>query len=183
LRLPPAVGALLQEGIDVAVILNALRALRGGEVGGRQVSPDTAALLRRFAAEHEELRQVLPLVRTAAEVLAAGPSPAAVEALSRAQDALVGRLVPHEEAEEAELYPALARTLGSNEAVAPMSRAHAEIGRLARRLQAHLAALDQGGDLDIERQQDLLATLFALSGLLQLHYLQEEENYFALVTE
>lgn len=28
--LPPAVGALLQEGIDVAVILNALRALSGG---------------------------------------------------------------------------------------------------------------------------------------------------------
>jgi cation transport ATPase len=27
--LPPVAGALLQEGIDVAVILNALRALRG----------------------------------------------------------------------------------------------------------------------------------------------------------
>ena len=27
--LPPLAGALLQEGIDVAVILNALRALRG----------------------------------------------------------------------------------------------------------------------------------------------------------
>jgi cation transport ATPase len=28
-HLPPVAGALLQEGIDVAVILNALRALRG----------------------------------------------------------------------------------------------------------------------------------------------------------
>lgn len=28
-HLPPLAGALLQEGIDVAVILNALRALRG----------------------------------------------------------------------------------------------------------------------------------------------------------
>jgi hypothetical protein len=64
-----------------------------------------------------------------------------------------------------------------------MSRAHAEIGRLTRRLHAHLRALDEGSDLDPERQQDLLATLFALSGLLQLHYLQEEENYFALVAE
>jgi cation transport ATPase len=27
--LPPVAGALLQEGIDIAVILNALRALRG----------------------------------------------------------------------------------------------------------------------------------------------------------
>ena len=31
--LPPVAGALLQEGIDVAVILNALRALRGGRAG------------------------------------------------------------------------------------------------------------------------------------------------------
>ena len=29
----------------------------------------------------------------------------------------------------------------------------------------------------------LLACLFTLSGLLQLHYLQEEENYFAMVAE
>jgi heavy metal translocating P-type ATPase len=181
--LRPAFGALLQEGIDVAVILNALRALRGGEVGGRPVPPDTAALLRHFAAEHDELRQVLPLVRAAADAMVAGPTPQAVGALRRAQEALVGRLVPHEEAEEAELYPALARTLGSDEAVAPMSRAHAEIGRLTRRLQAHLDVLDQGGDLDAARQQDLLACLFTLSGLLQLHYLQEEENYFALVAE
>ena len=181
--LPPAIGALLQEGIDVAVILNALRALRGGEVGGRPVQPDTAALLRRFAAEHEELREALPLIRTAADALAIGPTPQAIDALHRAQEALVERLVPHEEAEEAELYPALARTLGSDEAVAPMSRAHAEIGRLTRRLQAHLDVLDAGGDLDVERQQDLLACLFTLSGLLQLHYLQEEENYFALVAE
>ena len=32
--LPPAAGALLQEAIDVAVILNALRALTGGQDGG-----------------------------------------------------------------------------------------------------------------------------------------------------
>jgi hemerythrin-like domain-containing protein len=147
------------------------------------VQADTAALLRRFAAEHRELRQVLPLIRSAADALAAGPGPQAVDALHRAQEALVDQLVPHEQSEEAELYPALARTLGSAEAIAPMSRAHAEIARLTRRLQAHVAFLDQGGDLDIERQQDLLACLFTLSGLLQLHYLQEEENYFALVAE
>ena len=32
--LPPAHGALLQEGIDVAVILNALRAVSGGRLAG-----------------------------------------------------------------------------------------------------------------------------------------------------
>ena len=181
--LPPTFGALLQEAIDVAVILNALRALRGGQVGGRPVQPSTRTLLRRFGAEHDDLRQALPLVRAAADALAAGPTPQAVEALHHARAALVERLVPHEEAEEAELYPALARTLGSSEAVAPMSRAHAEIGRLTRRLQAHLDALDEGAELDPERQQDLLACLYGLHALLQLHYLQEEESYFALAAE
>lgn len=181
--LPPTFGALLQEGIDVAVILNALRALRGGEVGGRPVRPGTQTLLRRFAAEHDDLRQTLPLVRAAADELATGPAPQALEALGRARAELVERLVPHEEAEEAELYPALTRALGSGEAVAPMSRAHAEIGRLTRRLGAHLDALDAGAELDPERRQDLLACLYGLHALLQLHYLQEEESYFTLAAE
>jgi heavy metal translocating P-type ATPase len=181
--LPPTFGALLQEGIDVAVILNALRALHGGSVGGPPVPPATQALLRRFGAEHDDLRQVLPLVRAAADALVAGPTPQAVDALHRARTALVERLVPHEDAEEAELYPALARTLGTGEAVAPMSRAHAEIGRLTRRLEAHLGALDDGAALDPERRQDLLACLYGLHALLHLHYLQEEESYFTLAAE
>ncbi|MCZ2849792.1 heavy metal translocating P-type ATPase [Modestobacter sp. VKM Ac-2978] len=181
--IPPAFGALLQEAIDVAVILNALRALRGGGVGGRPVQPATQVLLRRFAAEQHDLHQVLPLVRAAADALADAPTPEAVEALRRARSALVERLVPHEEAEEAELYPALAHVLGSDEAVAPMSRAHAEIGRLARRIQTHLDALAQGADLDQERREDLLACLYGLHALLQLHYLQEEESYFVLAGE
>ncbi len=181
--LPPAFGALLQEGIDVAVILNALRALRGGQVGGRPVEADTRALLRRFAAEHDRLHEVLPLLRTAADVLAVQADGAAIEVLRRAHAALAERLVPHEEAEEAELLPALARTFGSSEAVAPMSRAHAEIGRLTRRLQIHLDAIDHGGEFDPERRQDVLACLYGLHAVLELHFVQEEESYFALVAE
>jgi hemerythrin HHE cation binding domain-containing protein len=181
--LPPAFGALLQEGIDVAVILNALRALRGGQVGGKPVQGDTLALLRRFAAEHDDLREVLPLLRTAADVLAVQADRSAIEMLRQAYAALAERLVPHEEAEEAELLPALARTFGSSEAVAPMSRAHAEIGRLTRRLQIHLDAIDHGGELDPERRQDVLACLYGLHTLLELHFVQEEESYFALAAE
>ncbi len=181
--LPPAFGALLQEGIDAAVILNALRALRGGQVGGKPVRADTLALLRRFAAEHDHLHEVLPLLCTAADVLAVQAHSSAIEMLRRAHAALAERLVPHEEAEEAELLPALARTFGSSEAVAPMSRAHTEISRLTRRLQIHLDALDHGADLDPERRQDVLACLYGLHAVLELHFLQEGESYFALVAE
>ena len=111
------------------------------------------------------------------------PNAAAIAALHAAHAALVERLVPHEEAEEAELLPAMARTMGSSDSVAPMSRAHAEIGRLTRRLAAHLDAIDGGAQLTAERRQDLLACLYGLHTLLELHFLQEEESYFALVTE
>src|SRR5271165_4762396 len=51
--MPPAAGALLQEGIDVAVILNALRALRGNPAVDVELPADTEKMLRRFAAEHD----------------------------------------------------------------------------------------------------------------------------------
>ena len=65
--LPPAIGALLQEGIDLAVILNALRALRGNPATEMQLAASTEQLLRRFAAEHDELRDTLGLLRASAD--------------------------------------------------------------------------------------------------------------------
>jgi hypothetical protein len=73
--LPPAAGALLQEGIDVAVILNALRALTGGRSDGMTITPETDALLQGFAIEHEQLRDAIVSLRSAAGLLSAGVSP------------------------------------------------------------------------------------------------------------
>ena len=181
--LPPAVGALLQEGIDVTVILNALRALRGGSLDSVTVPPATGALIRRFAAEHVVLRDAVPLLRTAADQLAAEASPQALVALRAAHTALVERLLPHERAEEQELYPALATTLGGSESTATMSRVHAEIERLSRRLDTHLAQVGVEGHIDPDRVQDLLATLYGLHAVLELHYIQEDENYFTLAID
>jgi soluble P-type ATPase len=181
--LPPAAGALLQEGIDVAVILNALRALRGGTIDCVTVPPATALLTRRFAAEHDVLRDALPLLRTAADQLAAGASPQGLVALRAAHIALVERLLPHERAEEQELYPALAGTLGGSESTATMSRVRAEIERLSRRLDTHLAQVGVEGHIDPDRVQDLLATLYGLHAVLELHYIQEDENYFTLAID
>ena len=121
---------------------------------------------------------MLPLLRTAADVLAvqadrrpsrrcAGPTPR-----SRAAG-------PHEEAEEAELLPALARTFGSSEAIAPMSRAHAEIGGSPDAC-TPTSTHRRRRRLDPEQAEDLLACLYGLHTLLELHFVQEEESYFAL---
>jgi heavy metal translocating P-type ATPase len=182
--LPPAPGALLQEGIDVAVILNALRALRGPR-GDAGLSRATDALVLRFAAEQDDLAGTLPLLRRAAGLLAgasaeAGAGVEALEAVRRAHLFLVNRLLPHELAEESELYPALAAPLGNEEATATMSRGHAEIQRLAQRLGTHLELADSAGGLDAVQVEDLLATLYGLYAVLRLHFVQEEEAYFSL---
>ncbi len=178
--LPPAAGALLQEGIDVAVILNALRALRGNPAVGVELPADTEAMLRRFSDEHDDLRDALVLLRNAANDIASRSGETAMDALVRAQRFLTERLLPHENAEQAELYPALATPLGSAEATATMSRTHAEIQRLTDRIGKHLGLAQADGTIQPGQIDDLLACLYGLYAVLQLHFLQEEENYFTL---
>ena len=177
--LPPAWGALLQEGIDVAVILNALRALGADPATAVDLPPDTGELLRRFASEHDELREAVGQLREAADQLVAA-DPAALATLIGAHEFLTERLLPHELAEETQLYPALARPLGGGEATATMSRTHAEIQRLSDRIGTHVALARAADRVQPDQTEDLLACLYGLYALLQLHFLQEEENYFTL---
>lgn len=181
--LPPAAGALLQEGIDVAVILNALRALRGNPANEVQVDAQTEQMLLRFAAEHDALRDTIGLLRESANRLAGGPDALPLESLAAVHTLLVDRILPHEEAEETQLYPALARPLGSSEATATMSRTHAEIRRLADRIGTHLAQAQAAGAIQPDQVDDLLACLYGLYTLLRLHFVQEEENYFILAED
>ena len=181
--LPPAAGALVQEGIDVAVILNALRALRGNPDIEVDLPAATEQLLRRFDAEHDELRDAVDLLRDAADRLAAAPDQPALEAVGQAHTVLTERIIPHERAEETQLYPALAHPLGTSEATAPMSRTHAEIQRLSDRIGAHLALAQSSGAIGPDQVDDLLACLYGLHALLRLHFLQEEESYFTLAED
>ncbi|MFB7224718.1 heavy metal translocating P-type ATPase [Streptomyces sp. NPDC056227] len=179
--LPPAVGALLQEGIDVAVILNALRALRVDRTAKVALEPATEELIQRFAAEHDDLRDVIEAVREAADQLSDSTGPHARDTVRHVDRLLTDRLLPHEYAEEYQLYPALAPALGGPEATATMSRAHTEIHRLARRITTHLQLADANhGRLRPEQIDDLRACLYGLYSVLRLHFTQEEENYFSL---
>ncbi|KAA5825482.1 heavy metal translocating P-type ATPase [Saccharopolyspora hirsuta] len=179
--LPPAAGALLQEGIDIAVIANALRALRAGRRDQITVPQGTGALLHRFAAAQGALRETLHLIRDTADLISLDPgSKDSLAALRQAQQFLDQQLVPHEKAEDSQLYPALIGPLGSSEAIATMSRAHAEIERLGRRTATHLRLAESRGHIEGDQVADLLATLYGLYAVLRLHFAQEEENYFTL---
>lgn len=178
-RLPPVVGAFLQEGIDVLVILNALRALRGG-LSRRDVAPRTRELLARFDAEHEAVRGVLAGLRDTADLVATDrASPRCLPALRETHHRLTEQVLPHEAAEERQLYPVLAEPLGSGEATSTMSRAHVEIRRQVDLLGAQLTQ-SADGRLRPDQVPDLLATLYGLDAVLRLHLAQEEEEFFSL---
>jgi iron-sulfur cluster repair protein YtfE (RIC family) len=183
--LPPAVGALLQEAIDLAVILNSLRALRTDRGARLHLSHDTEELLRRFAGEHDRMRDDLSILRDTAQLISAGDRPAALVMLRAADGFLEHTLLPHEDAEDSALYPALAGPLGSaptefSGATATMSRMHAEIHRMSQRLHSHREIAESAGTVTPEQSDDLLACLYGLHALLCLHFAQEEENFFVL---
>ena len=179
--LPPAAGALVQEAIDTLVILNALRARGGGQPSRRIPTPD-AAIARRFVAEHRTLRPGLDRLKAAADLLGWPPTAEAIAHVRTVHRFLVDELAPHEAAEGAQLYPLLDRALGGGETTVTMSRAHAEIARLIRRLGRVLDALepDQPDESDV---LELRRLLYGLHAILRLHFAQEEEGYFSLLDE
>jgi hypothetical protein len=178
--LAPVAGAVVQEAIDVAVIVNALRALGAGRDRRRRPSPASVALGQRFRAEHRELVGLLDRVRAVADRIGRLPPPMALAEVTAVHRFLVERLLPHEEAEDKLLYPLVAELLGGEDPTAPMSRAHAEIAHLTRLLGGVLADLGPAGP-EAEDLTDLRRILYGLHAILRLHFAQEEEAYLSLL--
>jgi iron-sulfur cluster repair protein YtfE (RIC family) len=179
--LPAVWGALLQEAIDVAVILNALRALRQARIRPA-VTPELIALTRRFHTEHEAIRTDVDEIRSVADCLGFAGRADALARVRRLHAVLVSEVGPHEEAEEQELYPLLDRQFGFAGATATMSRAHAEIAHQITRLGLLLGEIgeEEPDDADIA---DLRALLYGLEAILKLHTAQEDESYLTLADE
>ena len=176
--LPAVWGAILQECIDVIVIFNALRALRPPSTAIHLDEEDTA-LTRRFQAEHLAIRADLDQLRTAADSLGGSRPAEAMVRMRQVHRLLVEEVQPHEEAEEAVLYPALDRLLGGNDATGTMSRAHAEITHQIRRFGQILDDVGSEGP-DDEDIAELRRVLYGLHAILRLHTAQEEESYLSL---
>jgi heavy metal translocating P-type ATPase len=179
--LPPVWGAALQELIDVAVILNALRALRETERSSR-LRADENALARRFRAEHMSLRPDVAHIRVVADALDRSRPAESLAMVREVHRFLVEELDPHEQAEDSTLYPALARVLGGRDPTATMSRAHVEISHLIRRLGHVLDDVDPGG-ADDEDIVELRRLLYGLHAILELHFAQEDEGYLSLADD
>ena len=176
--LPPIAGALLQEAIDVAVILNALRALRTAPEHRHKprLPADTVEQLR---GQHSELQPVLERIEAAASALNSdSPQSVSSELLSVAA-ILREELLPHEREDEEQLYPMLAKVVRGFDPMGAMSHTHREIFRLAHRYEKSMAELDGAEPNDLQLQE-LRRLLFSLSAILKMHFSQEEELYFML---
>lgn len=177
-QLPPLPGAIVQEAIDVTVIVNALRALGGGW-GSRSKRMLDSGQGERLREEHAGLSHVLEQVRAVAGGYAELAPAAARHELAALVELLDRELVPHEQADEGELYPQLAIHLQGDDPLAAMSHTHREIFRLIRLLAR------MNDDLSADRPtaappDEIQRALQRLDTVLGMHFSQEEELYHNL---
>jgi hypothetical protein len=173
--LTPVAGALTQEAIDVAVILNALRALTGGQHIGRQMLTTSAA--RALYQDHEGIEAALDRLREIADALDDASEPERAAALIREANSLVaGTIVAHERADEAQVYPEMTRYLRDGHGLAAMSRAHREIIHLARML-TRLADGVTAEDASRYLIRDGQRIIESIEALVRIHNAQEEDIY------
>jgi hypothetical protein len=177
--LPVVAGALLQEAIDVAVILNALRALRGGVPPPIRV-PGWTSTNTQLIAAHHALESGIAHLRTTADRLDVLPPADARRELEGVDAFLVQELMPHEVEEDRLVHPALATALGSDETTAALHGTHNEIFRLARLFGHLVEELDADGPTP-DDWPDLRRLLYGLDAILRLHMAQEEELYGSIV--
>ncbi len=176
--LPVVAGAILQEAIDVIVILNALRALRGGVEVPVQI-PGWTETSARLRAAHLGLEPSIAGIRATADVLDGLPAPAAAAALEEIRRFVADDLLPHEELEDKTIYPMLAAAMGSDDATASMHGTHQEIFRRARLLERLVRDLPAEGPSSGDRT-DLQRLLYGLEAILRLHQAQEEDLYLSI---
>ena len=175
--LTPVAAALLQEGIDVAVILNALRALGSGR--GTTLHPHAAlpsAAARDLHEDHERLTDSLDRLRNIADALDDADREAACRLIAEADTIISGHIVRHELNDEATVYPRLDKILPDHHGLVAMSRAHREILHLARLLH-RLADGLQVQDIDRYLVRDAQRVIESVEALVRLHSAQEEDIY------
>jgi heavy metal translocating P-type ATPase len=176
--LTPVAGAIAQEGIDVLVILNALRALR------RDRSPrshtGTIELGEQYRAEHDRLLPRVKRIRHLADRLDLLTASDARSQLTDIHRFLADEVMPHETAEDATVYPAIAKLIGGDDPTAVMSRAHLEISHMVNVLGRYLEELDDDGPT-AEDVREFRRILYGLDAILRLHFAQEDESYLALI--
>ncbi|MBV1705932.1 MAG: heavy metal translocating P-type ATPase [Hyphomicrobiales bacterium] len=174
--LSPVAGAVGQELIDVAVILNALRALASG--APRAARPLEGAEASRLQGEHERLGRSLDRLRAIADALDDATGPPARKLVADANAIVADDIVTHERADESEVYPNLVQAQTLAHGLAAMGRAHREIRHLARLLSRLAREMSEPGvEADVYFIRDAQHLIETIESLVRLHSAQEDDLY------
>lgn len=172
--LPPVAGAVTQELIDVAVILNALRALTPARKHGGPKMPATAATALQL--DHQRLENALDRLREIADALDQAKGAQAATLIVEANRIVRQQVVAHERDDESAVYPRVAKFLADRHGLSAMSRAHREIIHQARLLQ-RLADGLSAEDIDRYLIRDAQRVIESIEALVRIHNAQEEDIY------
>lgn len=170
--LPPLIGAIAQEGIDVVIIINALRALMPSRGVRQQLAGEH---IDRLQDEHDQLSTVLSDLHQMANDFALRPLEQAQADLGELVKKLQVSLVCHEREDEKNLYPLLTQSMQGEDPLSALSHAHREIFRLIHLL-ARMSA-DFSADPATACADEIQHQLIRLDTLVQLHFDQEEELF------
>ncbi|MGP0091819.1 MAG: heavy metal translocating P-type ATPase [Xanthobacteraceae bacterium] len=176
--LAPVPAAIVQEVIDVAVILNALRALHPARGRVRRTIP--AAVGREMHHDHVALIGSLDRLRSIADELDDAAPERAAELIVEANTIVQEQVVAHERGDEGSVYPRLAKVLVDGYGLSAMSRAHREITHLARLLARVVEDLPSER-IDRYLVRDAQRMIEAIEALVRIHTAQEEDIYDAVV--
>ena len=163
--------------IDVAVILNALRALNPGYEHAGQTMTEAAG--RELHRNHLTLIGHLDRLRSIVDALDDAIPEGAAALIGEANQVVQEQVVAHERDDEGHVYPQLAKVLRESHGLSAMSRAHREILHLARLL-ARVAEDLPSEKIDRYLIRDAQRLIEAVETLVRLHTAQEEDIYEAV---
>ena len=170
----PVAGALIQEAIDVAVILNALRALAPAGVFDQPSMSEAAATILR--EDHERLEISLERLRQIADALDDAKAAEAVGYVLEANRIVETVIVKHEREDEETIYPRVSSYLNDGHGLSAMSRAHREILHQARLL-GRLSDGLRPSEAEPYLIRDAQRIIESIKSLVHIHNAQEEDIY------
>jgi iron-sulfur cluster repair protein YtfE (RIC family) len=139
-------------------------------------------IMQPLRDEHQQLVPHIEHLRAVADDVGEVPPDTLARHVGEAHRFLTEELIPHAEAEDAWLYPAVDRLLGDARATETMRRDHVEVGRLTAELGALGDRLLEHG-LDSALARELRRVLYGLYALVSVHFAKEEEVYVPLLEE
>ena len=175
--LAPVPAAIVQEVIDVAVILNALRALAPAYAhAGKSMTVEDGDRLRRG---HQALIAHLDRLRSIVDALDDVAPEKGATLIAEANRLVQEQVVAHERDDEGSIYPRVVKLLRESHSLSAMSRAHREILHLARLL-ARVADDLPSEKVDRYFIRDAQRIIEAIETLVRMHTAQENDIYEAV---